>query len=343
MAGTQRCARAAPAGSIPRMDVTRTSAPAPTLPPLHLRTPEQLKAGMVVEVRGAGSDDLAVARLIQDGAQYVARTAGTTMGLATVTINDRSADAQGALGLATFYGTKGWFGLSMRSTQGVMEGIKRLREKPFDAWTESERQAFIQGNETILHEAGHVTLPAYDGANIGAWRGAPRSFEEGLTEVVTMHRINDFLKDEFAIDVPELSSRITQSTSAYTRYTERIERMLGMGTDGSRARVADAASQVADNVRPDRRLHDIAQRVVTNLGGASAPAQLVDEIARTLEGFVAEQNGTRTKLMTIQAALADHRTGKPVNLNSLSADLRRLDRHNQGVAPGPRVGSDPIE
>ncbi len=121
--------------------------------PLQDRTADQLKDGMFVTVRGAGSADLAVARLIQDGAAYMALVADTTVGLATVEINYASADKQGALGLATFQGTKGWFALSQRSTKGLLEGIERLRATPWTGWSESQRQAFVQANETILHEA----------------------------------------------------------------------------------------------------------------------------------------------------------------------------------------------
>lgn len=283
---------------------------------------------MVVAVRGAGADDIAVARLIQDGAQFIARSAGTTMGLATVDINYKQADSQGALGLATFQGNKGWFGLSQRSTSGIMDGINRLRTKPFDQWAEGERQAFIQSNETILHEAGHVTLPAYDNANINAWHDASRPFEEGLTEIVTMSRIGDFMKEEFGVTVPDASNRITQSVSAYTRYTERIKRMLEMGGDGSAEALKHGASLVADGVRADQRFATIAQRVGTNLGGPNPPKEIVDEFARTLEGFIDERNGTRTKLMQLQSALVDHGAGRPVDVPALMAAMQEIDRKN---------------
>ena len=304
----------------------------------------ELKTGLVVSVKGAGADDLAVARLIQDGAQFIAKAAGTTMGLAAVDINYRQADSQGALGLATFSGNKGWFGLSTRSTKGIMEGINRLKNTPFSQWSERERQAFVQANETILHEAGHVTLPAYDAANINAWRGAPRSYEEGLTEVVTMTRIGDFMRDEFGVELSPLTNRITQSTSAYTRYSERITRMLEMSGDGSVEDLKAAASLVADGVRADQRLATIAQRISANLGGASAPPELAHEIERTLEGFVDERNGTRTHLMEIQAALVDIKAGRPVDVNALIAELRGRNRGLSGDAAyhGPIVGDRPI-
>lgn len=314
------------------------------LPPLHLRTPEQLREGMVVEVRGAGSEDIAVARLIQDGAQFMARRAGTTMGLKTVEVNYKAADRQGALGLATFQGNDGWFALSTRSTQGLLDGVRRLRERPFEQWSEAERQAFVQGNETILHEAAHVTLPAYDSANVRAWRGASRAIEEGISEVATMTNLGAFMREEFGIELPPLTDRITQSTSAYTRYSERIERLLGMGTpDGSLAELAAAASQVGDNVRADLRQRALAERIGANLGGPTAPAAIVDEIARTVDGFVAEENGTRTKLMQLQAALVDHRAGLPVDPDAVVDAARELDRAgSQGTQPEP-VGDGPIE
>lgn len=333
-----------PAPSSPAAaSVGRPPATAPQLPPLHLRTPEQLKDGMVVTVKGAGSADLAVARLIQDGAQFMARTAGTTMGLATVEINYREADRQGALGLATFVGNKGWFALSEASTKGLMEGIARLRSRPFDAWSEDERQSFVQANETILHEAAHVTLPAYDSANVNAWRRASRSFEEGLSEVATMTKIGDFMREEFGVQLAPLTDRISQSTSAYTRYSERIERMLGMGTDGSPAQIRQAASHVGDNVPADRRLQAIAQLVGSNLGGTDAPQELVTEIAKTLEGFVEERNGTRSKLMRLQAALVDHRAGKPVDVQQVLAQARALDAvAGRPLGPPERNGDRPI-
>lgn len=226
-----------------------------------------------------------------------------------------------------------------------MEGIARIRTTPWDKWTESQRQDFIQANETILHEAGHVTLPAYDRDNVNAWAGAPRSFEEGLTEIVTMTRMRDFMKSEFGVDVGDLTNRITQSTSAYTRYTERITRMLEMGTDGSPQALAAAASLVADNTRADQRLNVIAQRIGTNLGGGNAPKAIVDEIAKTLEGFVDEKNGTRTKLMQLQGALVDGAAGKPVDVNAVLAQARTLDATtNPGtIAPGQKNGTQPID
>ena len=314
-----------------------------TLPPLQNRTPDQLKDGLVVDVRGAGADDLAVARLIQDGAQFIAKAAGTTMGLATVDINYRPADQQGALGLATFSGNKGWFALSQRSTTGIMEGINRLKSTPFEQWTERQRQAFVQANEAILHEAGHVTLPAYDSANINAWRQASRSFEEGLTEVVTMTRIGDFMRDEFGVELSPLTNRITQSTSAYTRYSERITRMLEMSGDGAAADLKTAASLVADGVRADQRLSTIAARIAANLGGPTAPPALAKEIENTLEGFVDERNGTRTRLMELQAALVDVKAGIPVNVPELIDRLRQRTRelrepehyHSEPIGSGP--------
>jgi hypothetical protein len=329
----------------------RISSPAPLAPstaaatlPLQDRSPEQLKEGMVVTVKGAGSTDLAAARLIQDGAAYMARVADTTMGLANVDINYASADRQGALGLATFQGNKGWFGLSQRSTKGVMEGIERLRTTPWAQWTEAQRQAFVQSNETILHESAHVTLNGYTNADVNAWRGANRDFEEGLAEAATMTHVRDFMQDEFGVDTGDLTDRISQSVSAYTRFTERIERMLAMGTDGSAAALASAASAVGDHVRADQRMHEIAQRVADNLGGPGAPAAIVDEFAKTLPGFVAEQNGTRTKLMELQAALVDHRNGALTDvdgfLSRLGVKYRDVDA---ATAPARVNGYEPLD
>lgn len=311
------------------------AATATTTPPLQHRTPDQLRDGMFVTVKGAGSEDLAVARLIQDGAAYMARIAGTTVGLATVEVNYKEADRQGALGLATFSGLKGWFALSTRSTVGLLQGIERLRSTAWDQWTEAQRQAFVQANETILHEAAHVTLNGYTRADVDAWHRADRSFEEGLSEVATMTNIRGFMRDEFGIDIGDQTDRISQSTSAYTRYSERIQRMLGMGTDGSRDAIAAAASFVSDKVRADQRIPEIARRVGLALGGESAPQQLVDEIAKTLPGFVAERNGTRTKLMELQAALVDHKAGRTMDdVDAFIADLRdRYDRDQPALAP----------
>lgn len=313
-------------------------------PPLQDRTPDQLKEGMVVTVKGAGSADLAVARLIQDGAQYMARVADTTMGLATVEINYKRADDQGALGLATFQGTKGWFALSQRSTQGLLQGIERLRSTPWASWTERERQAFVQANETILHEAAHVTLNGYTQADVNAWHSANRDFEEGLSEVATMTHIRDFMQDEFGLDIGDQTNRISQSTSAYTRYSERIQRMLGQGTDGSRDALAAAAALVSDKVRADQRIPEIARRIGLQLGGADAPVAIVAEIAKTLPGFVGEVNGTRTKLMELQAALVDHKAGKPLaDVDAFIAQLR-ADYDRNIPAFRPRVnGFEPID
>lgn len=315
-----------------------------TTPYLQDRTPDQLREGMVVAVKGAGASDLAVARLIQDGAQYMARVANTTMGLADVDINYKPADDQKALGLATFQGLKGWFALSMRSTKGIMEGIERLRTTGWSDWTEAQRQAFVQSNETILHESAHVTLNGYTRDDVNAWRDADRSIEEGITEVATMTHIGDFMRDEFGIDIGDLTDRISQSTSAYTRYSERLQRLVGMGTDGSRPAIAAAASAVSDTVRADQRTSEIARRIAQNLGGADAPQPIVDEIRRTIPGFIAEQNGTRTKLMELQAALVDHRAGKPLaDVEGFIQDLRA--RHDAGVPALARRtnGFQPIE
>lgn len=332
-----------PPSSVPAT-VTGAAATPPAdtaVPPLQARTPEQLRDGMVVEVKGAGSEDLAVARLIQDGAQFMARSAGTTMGLGTVEVNYRAADDRGALGLATFQGTKGWFALSVRSTKGLLEGIQRLRATPWERWSERERQAFVQANETILHESAHVTLNGYTREDVGAWYNADRSLEEGLSEVATMTHIQDFMREEFGVDVGELTNRVTQSTSAYTRFQERLQRLIGMGTDGSRQQVAAAASIVSDKVRADQRADEIARRMGLALGGADAPAAIVAEIAKTIPNFVAEQNGTRTKLMELQAALVDHKAGQPVDAEQLVARLRdefdsktpALDREVNGHEP----------
>lgn len=316
------------------------------LPPLQDRTPEQLKDGMFVKVSGAGSDDIAAARLIQDGASFVAKQAGTTVGLKTVSVNDKSIDRAGALGMATFNGNDGWFGLSQRSTQGILDGIKRLRDTPYERWSESDRAKFLQANETILHEAGHVTLQGYDSSQVRAWSGANRDFEEGLTEIVTMGSIGDFMKAEFNINVPQTTDRITQSTSAYTRYTERIKRMIAMGTDGSAAQVNDAARQIGDNTRADQRIPAIAARIATNLGGPGAPKEITDEIAKTLPGFVAEQNGTRTRLMELQSALVDFKAakdaGKPFDWGVVKSELASIDANIHSIGPRPVNGSKPI-
>jgi hypothetical protein len=328
----------------PNVSVAPMSTRAAALPPLQDRTPEQLRDGMVVTVKGAGSEDVAVARLIQDGAQYMARIAGTTMGLATVEINYKQADQQGALGLATFQGLKGWFALSTRSTVGLLEGIQRLRTTEWSAWTERQRQAFVQANETILHEAAHVTLNGYTREDVDAFHRANRDFEEGLSEVATMTNIRAFMQDEFGVDIGDQTDRISQSTSAYTRFSERISRMLGMGTDGSRDALAAAASFVSDKVRADQRIPEMARRIGLALGGDTAPAAIVAEIAKTLPGFVAEQNGTRTKLMELQAALVDHKAGR--TLDDVDAFIARLrDEHDRGVpAFAPRVnGYAPLD
>ncbi|MCW2928573.1 MAG: hypothetical protein JWM86_2541 [Thermoleophilia bacterium] len=308
-----------------------STSPTAALPPLQERTPEQLKEGMVVAVKGAGSADVAVARLIQDGAQFMARTAGTTLGLATVEINYAAADRQGALGLATFQGTKGWFALSQRSTKGLLEGIERLRSTPWTQWSEGQRQAFVQANETILHEASHVTLNGYTSADVNAWHSANRDFEEGLSEVATMTHIADFMRDEFGLEIGDQTERISQSVSAYTRFSERIQRMLAMGAGGDRAALAAAAATVADGIAADQRIPEIARRMGLALGGPTAPAELIAEIAKTLPGFVAEQNGTRTKLMELQAALVDHKAGHP--LADVGGFLTELRERHDAEAP----------
>ena len=307
--------------------VAQAAAAQAALPPLQDRTPEQLKDGLVVKVSGAGSGDLAVARLIQDGAQYVAQQAGTTMGLGEVTINDASADAQGALGLATFKGNTGWFGLSKRSTAGLLQGITRLRTTPFDQWKEAERASFVQANAAVLHEAGHVTLPAYDSAQVNAWRRADRPFEEGLTEIATMSELPGFLKDEFNVDIPPLTQRIQESTSAYTRYTERIERMIEMATPTGAPAERDAlARRYADNTVADKRIQVLASDIATQLGGPTAPKVVADEIAKTIPGFIAEENGTRTRLMELQSALVDHKAaGTPFDEAAFIARLADVD------------------
>ncbi len=309
-------------------------ASAPSLPPLQHRTPEQLRDGLVIRVNGAGSGDIAVARLIQDAAQFVAGAAGTTMGLKDVDINDKSIDRAGALGMATFNGTNGWFGLSERSTRGIMDGIARLRTTPFEAWSAAERAAFLQSNAAILHEAGHVTLPKYDAAAISAWRSANRDFEEGLTEIATMHHLGPFMRSEFGIEVDDLSMRLQQSVSAYTRFTERIQRMIEMGTDGSPVAVAAAAARLADGVSADQRLQGLALLVSQRLGGPSPPPAIVDEIASTLPGFVQEKNGTRTKLMELQAALIDHAAGRTLDVPAIIEHARRHDNAPAQPAEG---------
>jgi hypothetical protein len=315
-----------------------------TSPYLQDRTPDQLKEGMVVAVKGAGANDLAVARLIQDGAQYMAKVANTTMGLANVDINYKPADDQKALGLATFQGLKGWFALSMRSTKGIMEGIERLRTTKWSDWTEAQRQAFVQSNETILHESAHVTLNGYTREDVNAWHDADRSIEEGISEVATMTHIGDFMREEFGIDIGDLTDRISQSASAYTRYSERLQRLVGMGTDGSKAAIAEGASAVSDTVRADRRTAELARRIGLNLGGADAPQAIVDEIRKTIPGFIAEQNGTRTKLMELQAALVDHKAGtRLADVDDFISDLRA--RYDAGLpALAPRTnGYQPID
>ncbi len=44
-----------------------------------------------------------------------------------------------------------------------------------------------------------------------------------------MTHIRQFMQEEFGVDVGDLTDRISQSASAYTRFSERIERMIGMG------------------------------------------------------------------------------------------------------------------
>ena len=322
-----------------------TSTPiAATGTPLQDRTPDQLKDGMVVTVKGAGSADLAVARLIQDGAQYMARVANTTMGLATVEINYKQADDQKALGLATFQGTKGWFALSMRSTKGLLEGIDRLRTTPWASWTEAQRQAFVQANETILHEAAHVTLNGYTREDVAAWHNADRNIEEGISEVATMTHIRDFIREEFGIDAGDLTDRISQSTSAYTRFSERLQRLVGMGTDGSRDAIAAAASIVSDGVRADQRAGELARRIGLSLGGETAPAAIVEEIRKTIPGFIGEVNGTRTKLMELQAALVDHKAGQPLaDVDAFIAELRARHDRNLPAFGAPKNGYQPLD
>ena len=320
------------------------STPIAAAPPLQDRTPDQLRDGMVVTVKGAGSDDLAVARDILYGALFMARKANTTMGLATVEINYKRADDQKALGLATFQGTKGWFALSIKSTTGLVEGIERLRTTPWASWTESQRQAFVQANATILHEAAHVTLNGYTREDVNAWHGADRNIEEGISEVATMTNLREFIREEFAIDTGDLTDRITQSTSAYTRFSERLHRLVGMGTDGSKDAIAAAAAIVSDGVRADQRAGEIARRIGLNLGGADAPAAIVDEIRKTIPGFIAEQNGTRTKLMELQAALVDHKAGKPLaDVDAFIAELRAQHDRNVPAFGAPKNGYEPLD
>ena len=179
---------------------------------------------------------------------------------------------------------------------------------------------------------------------VRAWHGANRDFEEGLSEVATMTHIRDFMQDEFGVDIGDQTERISQSTSAYTRFSERIQRMLGQGTDGSRAALAAAASFVSDKVRADQRIPEMARRIGVQLGGADAPAAIIAEIAKTLPGFVAEQNGTRTKLMELQAALVDHRAGRPLaDIEGFLSGLRAAyDPASSGFTP--RVnGYDPLD
>ena len=100
---------------------------------------------------------------------------------------------------------------------------------------------------------------------------------------------------------------------------------------------------VGDGVRADQRTAELARRIGINLGGASAPQAIVDEIRKTIPGFIAEQNGTRTKLMELQAALVDHKAGQTIaDVNAFIQDLRaRYDAGLPALAPR-KNGHEPI-
>jgi hypothetical protein len=270
---------------------------APKLPPLQLRTPEQLKDGLVVEVRGAVDDALAAARLVQDAAQYVAQRSGTTMGLGRVTLNDKNVDNKGALGTATFVGTTGVFNLSERSTKGIMAGVERLRaagtdpSTGFDSWTAREQQSLV---------------------------------EEASATLSTEALLRDFVREEFAVETPDAAWAIQRNTDAYAGYTTQLRRLVEQATPDAQS-AGDLANRIANDIVPTAREEVLASTLATHLGGSGVPDTVVREIADTVPQFMVERRGSRTRLMEIQAWLTDHKAGRADEVDALMARLEEID------------------
>lgn len=330
-----------------------TPAPPPipagvTLRPLQLMTERELRRGLHVIVhddaqpppKQGGSQPaggtkprdgfdwggLAVARVVQDAAQFMSQTAGVKPSLKEVTINDRRANDMAAAGYALFRGPNhGAFHLSPMTTRDIVAGLKHLRTEPMSKWSLSDASAFVSANEVILHEADHITLPSYDQGTIDDFYRDPRrrGLEEAFTEIASSGRLTEWFRARYGQDVPADAVRVGSQTGVYTRYVERTRNLLSMAGITDEHQIVDAAQRLGDAVTPSRRFRDLAEQVAKHAGGDKAPIELVDRLERSLPRFIDERPATGIR--TVLGALGDLRDGRVVDMPALRARLEEID------------------
>lgn len=320
--------------------------------PLQQMTPEQLRDGLRVTVRDdasgrlkgstartgsrdAGAGDttmLAVARLVQDAADYMAQTAGVGASLKSVTLNDRKANEIAAAGFARFTGPDaGEFHLSPLTTRDVIAGIEHLRREPIAAWSTTDATAFASANQVLLHESDHITLPSYDRATIDDYYRDPRRrpTEEALTEIASAGRLGDFFRARYGQDLPPATTDLLGTTGVYTRYVQRMRSLLDLAGVHDERQVVDTAQRLGDATVPSQRFRALATAVAGAAGGAAAPPELVSRLEEQIPRWMDERPATGVR--TIVAALADLRNGRSVDMDALRTRLDELKRIGDGA------------
>ena len=273
--------------------------------------------------------DLAVARLIQDGANFVAGEANVKPSLNRVFVNDAESDKLGAAGYA-FLDNKGGggFSLSNTSTRDLFEGISLLQKQPYETWTAQQQGGFAEGISTVLHELGHITLPAYDKKTRTSWDrhwDLNHGIEEGLTELSSAEQLPRFMKQEFGVDLPAQTADTIKNTAAYTRWTARLTELHDLAGIDDPAAVAAAARKIGDATYPGSRNGTMARAIADRIGGPDAPAELVKDIRTNIPYYSHEISGSRTKLRLALQALEDHQRGNPIDWERYRADRAKMD------------------
>jgi len=292
--------------------------------PLQDRTPQQLRAGLTLDVRGGEGDSaVPLARLMQDAAQWKAGQEHTDPSLATVQLHDKWGDRLAkspyswlqklpVIGdrfapyqaFSDFDGSKGHLQLSDSQSTFVEAGIAHLHKEAFNKWNEVDQSSFIEANATILHELGHLTLKNYSTATINEHDHADLGMEEGLAELLSVEELPEFVKHEYGIKMDKLDERLQTTASVYTPYTARMRRLFELsGVDGHK-QVLLAARLLSAGVTPAERPAMLASEIAGELAGKNAPKALVDNLAEAIPSYLNDSASNTT--MRLVANLRDH-------------------------------------
>lgn len=200
---------------------------------------------------------------IDEAAQWLARDRPAADRPTRVMLRDRNTTSFARAGNA---GRERYVALSDAETSRLVDGIERLRSRPFDEWTQRERNEFVGSNTTILHELGHLRTET-------GW-----NLEEGLLELAARGSIRNWMDYEYELPLRAADLVMPPDLDGYGNWGMRSGALLIAG--GTSDAVTGATTLLRSRDMSDNYAA-IAANLASRAGAPPLESQQIDEYIAT--------------------------------------------------------------